>query len=331
MKNKEDYEIKKYVFWGAMIILLLLSYLIIKPFIIPLISAFILAYLTKPVFNYLSGKIGKKISALICIFIIIVVIILPLGTIIGGVINQAQESLTTDFIKSILKTISSYPIIQKLDINLSTLTEKGLEILIFLLKISASTIPSLLLSIFITLFGVYYILISWDSLAEKLESYLPFKDKKRITREISEITNNLVYGTVLIGFIEFLVSTIGFFVLGVKSYLLLSIMIFLSAFIPLLGPAGVWVPLAVYYFFIQNNSTAVGVIIVGLIISILIDTFLKIKILGSKSEINPIIMIIGILGGVSIFGVFGFIIGPLILIYTLELLEESIKKGINLR
>ncbi len=325
MDQKEE-EINKYLFWITLIVLIILSYLIIKPYIISLISAFILAYLTRPVFSYLSPKIGKNLSALSCIFLIIIIIILPLGTVITGIIAQAKESISADFIKSTLNSISSYPFIQKLNINLATLSEKGLEILIVLIKFSASTIPSILLSIFITLFGIYYIFVSWDSLAGKLKLYLPFKDKHRVIKEISEITNSLVYGTILLGFIEFLVAATGFFILGVKSYLLLSAIVFLSAFIPLLGPAAVWLPMMVYYLFTQNYFTAIGLLIVGIILSVGIDTFLKIKLLGKKTEINPLVMLIGILGGISLFGIFGFIIGPLILVYAIELIEELIRK-----
>jgi len=46
--------------------------------------------------------------------------------------------------------------------------------------------------------------------------------------------------------------------------------------------------------------------------------------MGEKAKINPLIMLVGIIGGISIFGVFGFIIGPLILTYTLKLINEVI-------
>lgn len=322
----EKEAINKYLFWAALAILIILSYLIINPFLISLISAFILAYLTKPVFDYLSPKINKKLSAIVCLLLIIIIILLPIGTIIGGTIAQAKNSLDADIIKSFLKDLSSYPLLQKLNLNPQELTKTGIEITISLLKISASALPSIILSIIITLIAIYYILTNWDILAEKLKNYLPFKDKQKAIKEISQITNALVYGTVLIGLIEFVIAALGFYILGINSYLFLATIIFFFAFIPALGPAVVWIPLAIYYFVIQSYPLAIGVIIIGIILSIGIDGLLKIKLLGKKAEINPLIMLIGILGGIPLFGVFGFIIGPLILIYTIELIEDLLTK-----
>ena len=326
MREKDVQKINKYIFWAVITILVILSYLIIKSFIISLVSAFILAYLTKPVFNYISPALGKKISALFCIILVIMIIILPLVAIASGIINQAEQSLTTELIKSTFKKISSYPLLQNLNLDISDLTKSGIEIIISLLKTSALALPRIILSIIITLIAIYFILIDWDNLAVNLNKYLPFKDKEKVRKDISRVTNFLVYGTLLIGLIEFVIAAIGFFIVGVKSYLFLSALIFLFAFIPALGPAAVWAPLAIYYLLVQNYPTAIGIIIIGLILSILIDGLLKIKLLGHKTNINPLVMLLGILGGIPLFGIFGFIIGPLILVYTIELIEELIKE-----
>jgi predicted PurR-regulated permease PerM len=98
-------------------------------------------------------------------------------------------------------------------------------------------------------------------------------------------------------------------------------LVFFFAFIPAIGPAFVWVPTLVYYLAIGDYFTAGGLIVLGFILSFLIDAVLRAKVLGEKSKINPLLMIVGILGGISVFGVFGFIIGPLVLLYTLEILQ----------
>lgn len=322
-------EENKYFFWIPILILLILSFFIIKPYIVPLISAFILAYLTRPVYKYLVPKLGKTISGLLCVLIIIVIIILPLGTVIGGIISQAQNSINAvnaNSIRSSLQNILSYPLIENLNLDISSLTQKSLQLLISLLRNSALALPSIILAVVISLFAMYYILTNWEFLAQRLKQYIPSKNKEKLIKEISQTTNALVYGTLLIGLIEFIVSAIGFFILGIKSYLLLAIIIFIFAFIPALGPTLVWLPVAIYYIFTGNWFIGIGVIILGLIISVGIDGLLKLKFLDKKTNINPLIMLIGILGGVPLFGIFGFIIGPLILVYTIEILEEALSR-----
>ena len=101
--------------------------------------------------------------------------------------------------------------------------------------------------------------------------------------------------------------------------------IFFLAFIPGLGPTIVWAPMAIYYLIVKDYSTMIGVIITGLVLSSFIDTIFRSKILGKRTNLNPFIMLIGILGGIAVFGIFGFIVGPIILIYTIKLLEEALQ------
>lgn len=322
MQEKEAKNFNKYLLWAGILALIVLSFFVIRPFIIPLISAFVLAYLVKPIYNYLKPKLGKTLSSLTCILLIIIIVILPLGAVIGNITSQATSILNENDLGSLLENI---PFIDKFDINLTTLTERGIEILVSLFTSAASHLPGIAITLLITLLGIHYILIDWDLLSKNLRRYMPFKDKERVSKEISQITNTIVYGTILIAFIEFVIAALGFFISGVGPFILLPILIAFFAFIPGLGPTIVWVPLALYYLLTQNYFAAIGVIITGLILSFVIDTILRAKVLGRKAKINPLLMLIGILGGISLFGIFGFIIGPIVLIYTLELLEEIVK------
>jgi len=99
----------------------------------------------------------------------------------------------------------------------------------------------------------------------------------------------------------------------------------LFAFIPG-GPAIIWAP-ALIIKIIQGDYISSGVILLfGLFISIYIDTILRTKIGGKDSRISPIIMLLGIMGGTPLMGLAGIIVGPLLLSYTLEILEEILNQ-----
>jgi len=315
------YDIKKYILWAILIGLFIISVFIVRPFAIALISAFILAYLIKPIHNKLSLKINNKLSAVICILIIIGLIIIPLSLIIGSIISQINLSGNFNF-GSFSEKYSALTFLDNL--NIDSLKEFVLSYLLSLLTSTIAYLPYLLISLLIVLLGIYYILINWEYLSDHLESLLPFREKKRVRREISEITRNIVYGYLLIAFIEFLIASVGFYISGVQAFLLLAGLISLFAFVPGIGPGVVYVPTAIYYLINQNYPTFIGVLITGLVISILIETFLLGNIVGRKSNIHPFIFLLGVLGGVPIFGIFGFIIGPLILVYSIKIFEESI-------
>ena len=315
---------KKYVLWGVLVILVILSYFIIHPYITALASAFILAYLVRPLCKKLQKKMPNWLAALICTVLVLLILVLPLLLITGKITAQAYNSLQENNINLIINKIASHPYLSNID--LQPIKEKGISIFIQLVSSTLLHLPNIILTIFVTIFGMYYILLYWDSLSKRLRDYLPFKDKDRITKEIAGITNNLVYGTILIGMIEFVVASIGLYFSHVPAFLLISALIFLAAFIPGIGPGAIWVPTAIYYLLKGNYGTMTGVIITGLIISILVDTILRNIILSKQSKINPLVLLVGILGGVTLFGIFGFIIGPLVLSYTLKIIEEIIEK-----
>lgn len=318
-------ELKKYLFWAVIVILIILSYFIIKPFIIALISAFILAYLTRPIYNKLNKKFSDNLKAFICVFLIALIILVPAGLMIKEIISQGGSFVNEGNIKNILTTISEFKIIKSMNLDLTQITNQGISFLIGLFTSMIMYAPSMILSILISLIGMFFILKKWDMISSELKQYLPFKDKKATSKELMQVTNNILYGVLIIAIIEFILALVGFYLIGVKFYMLSAILIFFMAFIPGLGPAIVWIPMTIYYLFMQDYTTAIPMIIFGVFLSSFIDTILRAKIISDKTKVNPLIMIIGILGGLSVFGIFGFIIGPLVLVYTLKLIQGIIK------
>ncbi|HIG52169.1 TPA: AI-2E family transporter [Candidatus Pacearchaeota archaeon] len=318
--KKED--LSKYIPVGVIFLLILISFLMIRSFLIPLISAFILAYLLKPVYDKLKLSLPKEISAIICIFIVITLIFAPLIGLISGIVNQASGSLNSGILFSFLKKASETTVFQTLNLDLSLLMNKTIEFLISILTNITLHIPSFIITTVITSFGMYYLLIDWKPFTKKLIKYLPSTDKEALAKDISKITKNLIYGTLLVSLVEFIIALAGFWISGVQYFLLLPTIIAIFAFIPGLGPTIVWVPLFIIELIQQNYFTAIGVLITGLILSIGVDIIFRAKISGRGAKTHPLIILVGILGGISLFGIFGFIIGPLILSYAIEILEE---------
>ena len=236
MIKRSKEELQKYFFWGIIIVLLILSYSIIKNFIIPLMSAFILAYLVKPIYDRITPKLGQTLSATLCIILIILIIIIPLGF-IGTNATIEAASFTKDInVNELFQTIKTLPVLENINLDFSELTNSTVSLMGNLIKSTLSKLPSLILSIVVTLLGTFYILTKWDILAKELKKYIPFSKKNKIIKELKTTTNNIIYGLILIASIEFIIAIIGFYLLGIKFYILLSTLIFFAAFFPGLGP-----------------------------------------------------------------------------------------------
>ena len=322
-------ELKRYSFLILIGLLIFLSYLILRPYLISLISAFILAFLARPAYVFLEKKIGKTGAGFACIVLMIVVVILPFALVVFGTINEAAHYIEGGSLREFAESLSSMSLINYLgleNVDFDSLVKQGLSFFISHLTPIISRFASFLISLFILFLGFYTFLLNWDFLSNELKNYLPFKDKKKVGDELANATRSIVYGALLIGLIEFIIAAAGFYLIGVDSYLLLSSLIFFSAFIPGIGPGAIWVPTAIYYLLFGNYFSAVGVIILGLIISFGVDTFFRAKITEKNTSISSLVMLLGIFGGVAVFGLFGFIVGPLILDYTIKLAKEIVNE-----
>jgi len=324
MEKKEMKELSKYFFWALIVVLIFLAFKIIRPYLLTLISAFILAYLCYPIFKKLEPKIGKSFSAILCIFLILLAIIIPSGILIGGISAQAGEMYQAIDYSSFVAKLNSLKIVQQMNLNIDQILQSLAAFVVSLLTSAITRLPGFIIALVVLFFGIYYFLTDWENLSLKLKQFIPFKDKQKISMEISDLTRKMIYGFLLIAIIQFVVAVVGFYISGVGAYLLLPLFIFFLAFFPGVGPALIWIPLCIYYMYTNNWGAFTGVLITGLVLSLYIDTILRAKIIGKKTNINTLIMFVGILGGISLFGIFGFIIGPLILFYTINFLEELI-------
>ncbi|MBI3334185.1 AI-2E family transporter [Candidatus Pacearchaeota archaeon] len=323
--KKEDGSFHKMLFWGSILLLLLLSYFIVKPFLIALASAFIVAYICRPLFLWFNKKLNASISALICIIVVILIILIPLTALTAGVVRQAYNTLSDQTVQQVLSSLSEYSLIKSLHLDLLQIKSTVLTFIIDAAGTAVAYLPSLILAVLVWIITLYYILLRWDALAATLENYLPFEHKREVAADIAAATKGMLHGTLLLALIQALIAGIAFFALGVDAYLLCASVIFVTAFVPAVGPGLVWVPLAIVYGFAGNYLQMSGIIIIGLFLGIYVDNVLRIKLVGRKTKIHPVIMLVGLLGGIMLFGLFGFIIGPLILYYTLKLIEEGSK------
>ena len=326
MEKKMPQNINHIIFWAVLSILFFLSFQIIHSYLIPLISAFVLAYVIQPLYCFLSKKMNKHLSALFSLAIPLLALLLPFIIIANTFVHQILSATSSGSIAEIIAYLSSLSFISSLNLDLQDIKSQFLSFILPIIKNTIIALPALIIGAFITLLGAYYILINWSFLSSSLKEYLTFKEKERVSREIGETTDRIVRGYLLVAILEFIIAFVGFFIAGVDYYILFPFLIAAFAFIPLLGPGLVWIPLALFYFATGNIYAGIIITITGLIISVLIDGFLAAKIAGDQARIHPLLMLVGVLGGVPLFGIFGFIIGPLILVYTIKLIQESIKQ-----
>ena len=133
---------------------------------------------------------------------------------------------------------------------------------------------------------------------------------------------SVIFGQIIIGIFQGIFTGIGLFIFKAPSPLILSIVAIFVGIIPLIGPWLVWFPVAIYLLLLSGNTFGgIGLMIYGLIIISWIDTIVRPLIVSKTAKVSSPIVLIGMVGGLFVFGILGLIIGPLILSYISLILE----------
>lgn len=323
MLPTDKIQLKGYLFWSVILGLILLAVFIALPFVIAILSAYLLAYMTRPLYLKLATYLKPSLAAIMCVIVAILLVIIPMLVVMIGIVNQTGDALSKQNISQYITLVVSHPLLRGFNLNAITLQTQFNQFVSDATSSILGSLPNLAVGLFITLIGMYYALCKWDSLSVELRKYIPSTHKDRILRELDQNTQAMLYGTLAMAILEFVISFVGFSFLGVETSLVMAALIFVLAFLPSIGPIMVWAPLAFFYAANQQYEIALGIGIIGIILTFGIETVLYAKWIGDRTRIHPFVMIVGVIGGIAFFGVFGFIFGPLILASAINIIKGA--------
>ncbi|MDP3765285.1 MAG: AI-2E family transporter [Nanoarchaeota archaeon] len=324
------------------LVILLLGFYITRPFLPALFTGAIIAYLSHPLYKKILGYIkNRNFASLIVAVFIVLLFTAPIVVTLGLISKEAyatyttlnQHNLGTNFLKIACKDESYFSCKairsfveflpeNDLDYYLQVTIKKITEFILENVSKFLASIPSFLLNFFVMVFVIYYLLKDGEAVGKRIKNILPLKEshKQNVLDRFHDITYAVFYGNISIAILQGIFGGIGFLILGIPSPILWGFVMMLFALIPYFGTAIVWLPAALNLIFIgylQNDSPATikGVILIiyGIFVISSIDNFLKPKLIGLKAKVHPILVLLGVLGGLSLFGFIGLILGPVML------------------
>jgi len=341
-KIKEEFS--KYFILLFFVIAAYMVFLVIKPFIIPILTSVIISYIFYPLYKWINKKTRRKnLSAIIVTILIIVLIITP----ILFIVNSLTREVTTVYINSkqriaegnIIGIGFDSNVLWKLNSFLVNIAEKpqissSLDNIINTIISSLSnflfTIPKKILSFFVMIFLIFFMLRDGELMVKKIKYLIPLKNhyQNKIVKRFGSVTRAVVYGHFITALIQGMVGVLGLYIFGVKSPLVWGVIMLIACMIPFIGAPIVWFPLGVLKLIegLTTNTTSttlrgIGLLVYGFFIVASIDNLIKPKIIGDMARIHPAVILIGVLGGLLMFGVIGIVIGPLILSLFLTFAE----------
>ena len=318
---------------------LYLCWLMLKPFIGVLEWAVVLVIVFYPVHKRLSVRIRYLgLSALVSCLLVILIVILPLTLL---TISVAQE--LANVLPKLPSQISEFmnrptPLFGKISEWLQTRfgidTLRSQEFFVeqlkrsseFLIGFSWNLVGNILGGIvkaFFVVFTMYYLFRDGEKIVKRLPAALPVSAQQgeAIIARTQQVVSASVYGVVTIASLQGLLGGLAFWLLGIPSPLLWAVLMTFVCMIPIAGSFLVWLPLSIYLLVTGHWVKALMLMGWGALVVSTIDNFLRPKLIRNQTRLHELFVFFSVLGGISVFGLLGLVLGPVVLAITLGLLQ----------
>jgi predicted PurR-regulated permease PerM len=272
------------------------------------------------------------------------VLVIPVGGFVGTLSNEAfdfygrsRDAVSLLKIQQILEGDSIWAQrirrvgeLTGIEVNPETLeelaTELGRNVGLFLskqLRSIASKSLDILIHFFLMMLIIYYIFRDGERLKNYISELLPFpmEQQELVVSKFREMARAVIVGNGLNGIIQGSIGGFGFFFFGLGSPFLWGTLIGFMAFLPFIGATIVYVPAFIILLLHGKTGIAIGFLAYNGAYSIIMEYLFKPRMIGKGMRMNALLVFIGILGGIKLFGILGIIYGPLIMTIFITLAE----------
>jgi predicted PurR-regulated permease PerM len=171
------------------------------------------------------------------------------------------------------------------------------------------------------LFILFFIIRDGRAIARLGAALVPLEAERReeLALRLADVTRAVVRGTALTSMVQGLLLGIGFAIVGLPAPVVFGVMAAVLSVVPFGGTALVWVPALIFMLVQGQYGQAIGVAVVGVIVSS-VDNFLKPILISGRSPLPTLAVFIGVLGGLAAFGLIGLFLGPIVIALVLALI-----------
>jgi predicted PurR-regulated permease PerM len=308
----------------ALVFLLLLE---LYQFFPGFLGAITLYILSRDHYNHLVTKKHWKpgltavmfmVIFLVCIGIPIYLAIDILSSRITSLINNQQQVVAS--LKSISDQVQKWTGQELLsDPNIQDIQKKVADLIPSFLNSTMMIVTNIAMMMFLA----YFMFTCSASMEKTMQSFIPLQNKNinMLAAETKNMVKANAIGIPLISLIQGFFALLGYWIFGVKDYVLWGFMTGLFAFFPVVGTMLIWIPLVVYVYSTGNSFNGTGLLVYSLIVTGNVDYLARISLLKRIGDVHPITTVLGVIVGLQLFGFWGFIFGPLLISYTLLLLK----------
>jgi len=315
-------SVAKYALVVLLIALGYFSFIVISPFFSYLLFSIVLVMLFYPLYESLSGRLGgrRRTASVLLVLGLIVLIILP--GISFGVLLFNQAPMAYESFAVAIDVSAAQPLAEMIlgpEVDLDALISGSVRDFRRYVVSSApqflSSAGEVVLGFFILFFVMYYLFAEGPQILSGIRQISPLSKKHHdaLLSNINNVVRGVIEGQIVLGLIQGLLAGLLFWILGVPNALFWGFVTAIVSMLPVVGAFMIWLPIAIWLLLSGMIWQGVTLIIIGGAVISQIDNMLRPYLVGRYAEVHPALVLIGVLGGMSVFGIAGFILGPLIL------------------
>lgn len=318
-----------------------MMFFILQPFLTAILAAAILAALFQGWYRSILKRTGNRphISATLSIFLIAAIIIVPLATIFGIAVNEANVAYDRMIagdtsgqltLTALLEKVQSLPYAdallagQSFDMTHLADTLKSFnKVILGFVQTLYQGVAHFIFWLIVMFFSLFYFLIDGKKIVKYGMSVMPLRDEheKILIDKFVSMSRATLRGTLIVSIAQGFLGGVMFAIAGVPSPAIWGLIMAVMSVIPLVGVGVVWLPAGLILLFMGQVWQGVFILALGASIISTVDNVLGPKLVGRDTQMHPLLIFFATLGGLSFFGVPGFIIGPIIASLGLALLD----------
>jgi len=305
------------------------------PFFKPLLLGALLAGLFHPLYRWITRLLGGRASlgAAVTLLVLLVLGLGPVSAFLGIVLQQAltMSDQAIPWLSQHLGAASTFnvhdwlvqrfPALAKYVPSQEQLLEHagtaaktaGAFLVTFASRMTATT-ATFFLNLFVMLYAMFFFFKDGHKILERIFYYTPLsdEDETRMLARLTSITRATVKGTLVIGVVQGALAGVAFWVAGIDGAALWGTIMTILSIIPGIGAALVWLPVVIFLFVTGQYLTATLLAAWCAAVVGTVDNFLRPVLVGRDAKMPDLLILIGTLGGLFLFGPIGFIVGPIV-------------------
>ena len=324
--------ISKSTLLGLVVAISALFLSMIHQFLMAIFLAGLFSAMVAPIHHRLTVKLkGKEnLASSLTVLGIVLLVLTPLAVLITLVVTQAisVSQSVTPWVEAFIKEpttasvlLSKFPyyeqilpyrdlIIQKAGELVGTLSSFLIDSLSSFTKLTINAVFSSIIMLYV----MFYFLSMGDVLLKRILYFLPLDDnsEQRLLKRFTSVARATLKGTVIIGIVQGAICGIAFAFAGIDGPVFWGTVMAVMSIIPAVGTAIIWMPALIILALTGHYS---GVAILGVLCGLVagnLDNILRPRLVGKDTQMHDLFVLFGTLGGISMFGLVGIMIGPII-------------------